>query len=172
MDMPILSLAINHILARIMSVPPRRHQIARHSALRCASCAREVREASRMGSPQFRKTRWRSGPAQGRATNHHLIGAARPILARKWTRRGRAPPITKDAIFNYVYAVLQDPVYRDKYAPEPQARISAHSLLCRLLALGRMWRKADGAAYRIRDRRAVAARANRHKGRKSRARWR
>lgn len=27
-----------------------------------------------------------------------------------------APPISKDAIFHYVYAVLHDPVYREKYA--------------------------------------------------------
>lgn len=29
---------------------------------------------------------------------------------------GKARPITKDAIFHYVYAVLHDPVYREKYA--------------------------------------------------------
>ncbi len=28
----------------------------------------------------------------------------------------KAKPITKDAIFHYVYAVLQDPLYREKYA--------------------------------------------------------
>ncbi len=35
---------------------------------------------------------------------------ARPNKATK------TPPITKDAIFHYVYAVLHDPVYREKYA--------------------------------------------------------
>ena len=39
---------------------------------------------------------------------------------------------------------------------EPQARVSAHSLLSRLLALGRVGREADDAAYRIRDGGAVA----------------
>lgn len=31
-------------------------------------------------------------------------------------RKGKPPAITKPAIFHYVYAVLHDPVYRDKYA--------------------------------------------------------
>jgi predicted helicase len=35
---------------------------------------------------------------------------------RKHYRPGRAKGITKDAIFHYVYAVLHDPVYREKYA--------------------------------------------------------
>jgi predicted helicase len=30
--------------------------------------------------------------------------------------KGKAPPITKEDIFHYVYAVLHDPVYREKYA--------------------------------------------------------
>lgn len=38
--------------------------------------------------------------------------------------------ITKDAIFHYVYAVLHDPLYREKYALNLQAGISAPSLLC------------------------------------------
>jgi predicted helicase len=29
---------------------------------------------------------------------------------------GKPPPITKDAIFHYVYGVLHDPIYREKYA--------------------------------------------------------
>jgi len=32
------------------------------------------------------------------------------------TGGGTEPPITKDAIFHYVYGVLHDPVYREKYA--------------------------------------------------------
>lgn len=37
--------------------------------------------------------------------DHYTAGKGRP-----------ARPITKDAIFHYVYAVLHDPVYREKYA--------------------------------------------------------
>ena len=32
------------------------------------------------------------------------------------TKKGKDRPITKEAIFHYVYAVLHDPVYREKYA--------------------------------------------------------
>jgi predicted helicase len=37
--------------------------------------------------------------------DHYTAGKGRPVR-----------PITKDAIFHYVYAVLHDPVYREKYA--------------------------------------------------------
>ena len=46
---------------------------------------------------------------------------------------------------------LHDPVYREKYAHEPEARVPAHSVLRRFLALGGMGRAADGAAYRLRE---------------------
>ena len=56
-------------------------------------------------------------------------------------------PITKDAVFDYVYGMLHDPIYREKYALESQARVSAHSVLSRLLEMGRMGRETDGAAH-------------------------
>ena len=55
-------------------------------------------------------------------------GGAKPKIALDPSRRGRkapAPqaegvhkpqPITKDAVFHYVYGVLHDPIYREKYA--------------------------------------------------------
>jgi hypothetical protein len=52
-----------------------------------------------------------------------------------------------------------------KIRAEPQARIPAHPLLPvagRLLAVGRLGRGLDGAAHRLRGRRAVPARAHRH----------
>jgi hypothetical protein len=83
----------------------------------------------------------------------------------------KARKITKEAIFHYCYAVLHDPVYREKVRPEPQARIPAHPALRhvagRLLAMGRLGGGLDGAAHRLRGRRAVPARAHRHPRRQS-----
>jgi predicted helicase len=61
-------------------------------------------------------SRWASDANGGRVDNisdwslkqfkdHYTAGKGRP-----------ARPITKDAIFHYVYAVLHDPVYRERYA--------------------------------------------------------
>ena len=41
-------------------------------------------------------------------------GASRHLLPQG--EKEKARPITKDAIFHYVYGVLHDPVYREKYA--------------------------------------------------------
>jgi predicted helicase len=56
-------------------------------------------------------------------TNATVQNKARPSDPAKLEERSRtAPPrsgarsITKDAIFHYVYAVLHDPIYREKYA--------------------------------------------------------
>ena len=50
--------------------------------------------------------------------------------------RQQSRPITKEAIFHYVYGVLHDPVYREKYALEPEARVPAHSVLRRASGSG------------------------------------
>jgi predicted helicase len=53
---------------------------------------------------------------------YRYVGAERLDNVTDWALEqftahyGRKPPITKDDIFHYVYAVLHDPVYRDTYA--------------------------------------------------------
>jgi len=81
--------------------------------------------------------------------------------------RGRkAEPITKEAIFHYVYAVLHDPLYREKYAQNLKREFPRIPALRRqpgrLPPVGRLGRKADGVAHRLRDGRALATAAHRH----------
>jgi predicted helicase len=65
----------------------------------------------------------------------------------------KARKITKEAIFHYCYAVLHDPVYREKYAQNLKRefpRIPLYgSVAGRLLAVGRLGRGLDGAAHRL-----------------------
>lgn len=79
--------------------------------------------------------------------------------------------ITKDAIFHYVYGVLHDPIYREKYAQNLKREFPRIPFLSRFLALGRLGRGADGTSHRLRERRALAARAHRYKRRESRHGW-
>jgi predicted helicase len=59
---------------------------------------------------------------RGRAAKSAQIGAGGSNPSSGPTSSGRLPPqggkgpITKDAIFHYVYAALHDPIYREKYA--------------------------------------------------------
>ncbi len=68
-----------------------------------------------------------------------------------------AAPLTKDDIFHYVYGVLHDPVYREKYALNLKREFPRIPFYPDFWQLGRMGREADGAAHRLRDGRAVAA---------------
>ena len=64
-------------------------------------------------------------------------------------------PITKEAIFHYVYGVLHDPVYREKYALNLKREFPRIPFYDGLLAVGRVGPSADGLAHRLRDGRAV-----------------
>lgn len=58
-------------------------------------------------------------------------------------------PITKDAIFHYVYGVLHDPVYREKYALNLKREFPRIPFYADFWVLGRLGRTADGAPYRL-----------------------
>ena len=87
---------------------------------------------------------------------HHRLGA-RPVheALPARPRQGKAAPITKEAIFHYVYGVLHDPVYREKYALNLKREFPRIPFYAGLLAVGRLGRGADGPAHRLRDGRAV-----------------
>ena len=57
--------------------------------------------------------------------------------------------ITAEDIFAYVYAVLHDPVYREKYAVGPASGVSTPALLRGLLGLGCVGSGVAGPAYRV-----------------------
>jgi len=67
--------------------------------------------ASQPSSPQPRST---LAPVGARALQEREPEAA--ALRGKAKASGKAKPITKEAIFHYCYAVLHDPIYREKYA--------------------------------------------------------
>ena len=83
-------------------------------------------------------------------------------------RNGKASKqaITKNAIFHYVYGVLHDPIYREKYALNLKRDFPRIPFYADFWKWAGMGREADGAAHRLRDGRAVAARAHRHARRK------
>ncbi|MGQ7792708.1 type ISP restriction/modification enzyme [Faunimonas sp. B44] len=56
------------------------------------------------------------GQDAARASRPFETAAARPPQGEGAGRRGGAAAIAKDDIFHYVYGVLHDPVYREKYA--------------------------------------------------------
>ena len=83
---------------------------------------------------------------------NHGLGTRPGSQARTTIATGRAEKarqLSKDAIFHYVYGVLHDPVYREKYALNLKREFPRIPFYRRLLALGWMGRDADGAAYRL-----------------------
>ncbi len=81
--------------------------------------------------------------------------------------RGKAGarPITKDAISHYVYAVLQDPIYRETYALNQKREFPRIPFYPDFWEWAAWVRKADGLTYRLSKRRALAAQPPRHAGR-------
>ncbi|HEY5998345.1 MAG TPA: type ISP restriction/modification enzyme [bacterium] len=58
----------------------------------------------------------RGGPPRGGASSEHRGGPQRQDPGGDRPGGIGTAPITKEDIFHYIYAVLHDPVYRDKYA--------------------------------------------------------
>ncbi|MCK7496170.1 MAG: hypothetical protein MZW92_38485 [Comamonadaceae bacterium] len=92
--------------------------------------------------------------------HHRLVARPVPQATTSPAAARRPPAISKEAIFHYVYAVLHDPSYREKYAQNlkrefPRIPLYGGSLR-RLLALGRTGaRQLMDAAHRLRVGRAL-----------------
>jgi predicted helicase len=119
---------------------------------------------------QFRD-RYKSGPPSPQPSP----ASGRGGKAKAGTDGKRAiakEAIGKEDIFHYVYAVLHDPVYREKYAQNLKREFP------RIPFYPNFWQWADwgrqlmDAAHRLRIRRTLAARAHRHARRKSAQEWR
>jgi type I restriction-modification system DNA methylase subunit len=98
-------------------------------------------------------------PHRKQASKQASIGYGRSGKFPRNHRKGRHLPLR-------VRGIARSGVPREVRA-EPQARVSAHSVLSGFLALGRLGRAADGAAHRLRIGRSVAAGVHRHHGRES-----
>jgi predicted helicase len=74
------------------------------------TCLLKMGNGATQGLPRFRIA------GNGQYVDNVTDWALRQFEEREISPTGMRRPITKDDIFNYVYAVLHDPMYREKYA--------------------------------------------------------